>query len=134
MAKEEVWTAEKVEKILVLAQDVISLNTPIRSGDDDDETDLSYYVEDPAPNPEELLLHAGRKEELIAFMNKYLRPREVRVLLLRYGFETERPMSLQEVGDVFGVTRERVRQIEFKALRKLRYACIRNEITTAEDF
>ena len=131
MAK-EVWTAEKVEKILVIAQDTASLNDLIHSPDDD-ASEIGDFIEDPAPNPAELLIQTGRKEMLIGMMSKYLKPREMEILLMRFGFQTEYPMTLQECGDYFGITRERTRQIEARALRRLRYALMKNNIYCTED-
>lgn len=117
MAK--VWTAEEVEKILVIAQDVVSLNQKI-STSEDDEIELGAFIEDPAPGPEELAIKNDKREMLIMYLDKYLTPREKIVLEYRYGLVTGDPMTLEGVGKVINLTRERVRQLEARALRKLR--------------
>ena len=128
------WTAEEVERVLVIAQDVVSLNAPVMSTDGDEETELANFIEDPAPNPEEITIANCRKDELITIMTKYLPVRERDVLLMRYGFASESPMTLQEIGDYYKITRERARQIEARALRRLRLALYRRNIKSVEDF
>ena len=117
---QKVWTGKEVEKILLMAQDTISLNTPV-STEEDSDVEIGGLIEDPGPGPEELVLKEGTRSKLLEYMNKYLTPREVEILKLRFGFETSSPMTLQEIAKEFGIVRERVRQIEARALRKLRY-------------
>lgn len=128
MAK-EVWTRERVEYILAIAQDTVSLNTPVNPNDDYDETELGDFIEDVTPSPEDELLTASKRDTLYECMRRFLSPREAAILKMRYGFETEAPMTLQEIGDELQLTRERVRQLELKALRKLRLALLKREIT-----
>ena len=116
----KVWTGKEVEKVLMIAQDVLSLNTLV-TNETGEETELGELVEDiTSPSPEELILKQGAREKLVEYMNKYLTEQQRDVLLRRYGFICETPMTLQEIADEYGLCRERVRQIEQKALRRLR--------------
>jgi RNA polymerase primary sigma factor len=108
---------EKVEEILKLSQVPVSLETPI--GEED--SHLEDFIEDvSAPAPADVAISHLLKEEIQEVM-KSLTEREARVLQLRFGLEDGRSRTLEEVGREYGVTRERIRQIEAKALRKLRH-------------
>lgn len=122
----EQWTREKVERILCLAQDIVSLNTKINP--EDGEEELECFIEDEAPTPEDIVIKQQTNERLRQYMDLHLKPREAEILKLRYGFDTETPMTLEEVGRELGLTRERIRQIEHRALRKLRVVLIKNQI------
>lgn len=128
---ERKYTAKEIEQIMLLAQDVISLNTPIiNKGETQDiDMELGDAIEDPSPTPEEEAIIANRREVIASYIKKYLSPREQKVIILRFGLENGRPMTLNEVGRKYGVTRERVRQVEAKAIRKLRFQFAKNEIT-----
>jgi len=109
--------ADKVKEILKLAKMPLSLETPI--GEDGD-SDLGDFVEDQTTiSPAEAASRELLKAQLSKLLSE-LSDRERRVLLLRFGLEDDRPRTLEEVGKEFNVTRERIRQIEAKALRKLR--------------
>lgn len=123
------YTAEYVEKILLMAQDTVSLNLPVSNNDDDSDTELGDFVEDTAPSPEELLLIADRRDFIRNVMEKYLRPRDYEVLKLRFGFDTDNPMTLEAIGEKLRITRERVRQIEDHAISRLQHYFVVNKIT-----
>lgn len=123
----KVLTGKDIERILILAQDVISLSTPV-SNDPDSEAELFDYLEDPGPTPDELVIMADRKEFLLKTLQERLKPREAQIIILRFGLESDNPMTLEEVGKELGVTRERVRQLENTALRKLRCHFLKNNL------
>ncbi len=118
IAKELGITAEKVREIMKIAQDPVSLETPI--GEEED-SHLGDFVEDTeSPAPSEAASYSLLREQLCNVLHT-LTPREEQVLKLRFGLEDGRPRTLEEVGRQFKITRERIRQIEAKALRKLRH-------------
>lgn len=118
VAKEMDFTPEKVREILKIAQEPVSLETPI--GEEDD-SHLGDFIEDhDALAPSEAAAYELLKEQLEDVLDT-LTDREENVLRLRFGLDDGRTRTLEEVGKVFGVTRERIRQIEAKALRKLRH-------------
>ena len=109
---------EKVEEILKISQEPVSLETPI--GEEED-SHLGDFIEDrSAPAPSDAASFQLLKEQIQEVLDT-LTDRESRVLQLRFGLEDGRSRTLEEVGREFGVTRERIRQIEAKALRKLRH-------------
>ena len=109
---------EKVREILRVAQEPVSLETPI--GEEEDSHLGDFIPDDEAQAPVDAASMALMREQLAEVL-KTLTPREARVLSLRYGLEDGNPKTLEEVGKEFNVTRERIRQIEAKALRKLRH-------------
>ena len=109
---------DKVREIIKIAQEPVSLETPI--GEEEDSHLGDFIPDDDAPVPAEAASQTLLKEQL-ADVLKTLTPREEKVLRLRFGLEDGRPRTLEEVGKEFNVTRERIRQIEAKALRKLRH-------------
>lgn len=114
-------TVEKVNEILMSAKDIISLNSPISSGNgDDDESETGDFVGSEDMTPEEVAQQMILKEKLEEVLDT-LHPKEALVLKMRYGFLDGKQKTLEEVGQFFNVTRERIRQIETKALRKLRH-------------
>ena len=118
IAKKVGMPAEKVRKILRTSQEPISLETPIG---DDDETHLGDFIEDKSVvSPEEHVLRQSLRQQLEEIL-KTLSPREEQVLRYRFGLVDDTEYTLEQVGKMFGVTRERIRQIEAKALRKLRH-------------
>ena len=118
IAKEMDITVERVREIMKIAQEPVSLETPI--GEEED-SHLGDFIEDQdAPAPADAASFMLLKEELEEVLDT-LAPREEKVLRLRFGLDDGRARTLEEVGQNFGVTRERIRQIEAKALRKLRH-------------
>ncbi|MGN0974733.1 MAG: RNA polymerase sigma factor RpoD, partial [Gemmiger sp.] len=111
-------SVDKVREIMRVAQEPVSLETPI--GEEEDSHLGDFIPDDEAPVPAEAASQTLLKEQL-ADVLKTLTPREEKVLRLRFGLEDGRPRTLEEVGKEFNVTRERIRQIEAKALRKLRH-------------
>ncbi len=109
---------EKVREIMRVAQEPVSLETPI--GEEEDSHLGDFIPDDDAPVPAEAASQTLLKEQLSSVLST-LTPREEKVLRLRFGLEDGRPRTLEEVGHEFEVTRERIRQIEAKALRKLRH-------------
>ena len=118
IAKEMGIPEQRVVEIQKISQDPVSLETPI--GEEED-SHLGDFIEDEqAPAPTEVVASNLLKEQLIKVLDT-LTPREEKVLRLRYGLDDGKPRTLEEVGKEFNVTRERIRQIEAKALRKLRH-------------
>ncbi len=109
---------DKVREIMRVAQEPVSLETPI--GEEEDSHLGDFIPDDEAPAPADAASHTLLKEQLGEVLAT-LTPREAKVLRLRFGLEDGRPRTLEEVGKEFDVTRERIRQIEAKALRKLRH-------------
>lgn len=107
----------KVREIMKVSQEPTSLETPV--GDEED-SHLGDFISDPGPTPYDVTSRQLLKEHMEEVLAT-LSDREKRVLILRFGLEDGRPRTLEEVGAQFGVTRERIRQIEAKALRKLRH-------------
>lgn len=109
---------EKVEEVMRVSQDPISLETPV--GEEDDSHLGDFIPDDEAYEPADAAAYALLREQLAGVL-KTLTPREEKVLCLRYGLTDGKMHTLEEVGEEFNVTRERIRQIEAKALRKLRH-------------
>lgn len=118
VAKEMGMTVEKVREIMKIAQEPVSLETPI--GEEEDSHLGDFIPDDDAPAPAESAAFTMLKEQLFEVLDT-LTPREEKVLRLRFGLDDGRARTLEEVGKEFSVTRERIRQIEAKALRKLRH-------------
>lgn len=118
IAEELEMPVEKVMEIQKIAQDPVSLETPI--GEEDDSHLGDFIQDEESPAPHDSAAYTLLKEQLEEVMNT-LTPREAKVLKLRFGLEDGKARTLEEVGREFEVTRERIRQIEAKALRKLRH-------------
>ncbi len=118
IAAEMNMPVDRVRDILKIAQEPVSLETPI--GEEEDSHLGDFIPDDDAPEPAEAASFMLLKEQLVEVL-KTLTPREEKVLRLRFGIEDGRTRTLEEVGKEFNVTRERIRQIEAKALRKLRH-------------
>ena len=109
---------DRVCEIQKIAQDPVSLETPI--GEEEDSHLGDFIEDDKATTPSDSVAFTMLKEQLLSVLDT-LTPREEKVLRLRYGIDDGKPRTLEEVGKEFNVTRERIRQIEAKALRKLRH-------------
>ena len=118
IAQEMELSVEKVMEIQKIAQDPVSLETPI--GEEDDSHLGDFIQDEDSPAPHDAASYTLLREQLEEVMNT-LTPREAKVLKLRFGLEDGKARTLEEVGREFDVTRERIRQIEAKALRKLRH-------------
>ena len=118
IAKEMNMPVDKVREILKIAQEPVSLETPI--GEEEDSHLGDFIPDEDASEPSEAASFTLLKEQLVEVLST-LTPREEKVLKLRFGIEDGRSRTLEEVGKEFNVTRERIRQIEAKALRKLRH-------------
>ena len=118
IAKDLNVSPEKIREIIKVAQDPISLETPV--GEEED-SHIGDFIEDQdSPAPADAASYALLREQLCEVLHT-LTPREEHVLKLRFGLEDGRARTLEEVGQKFNITRERIRQIEAKALRKLRH-------------
>jgi RNA polymerase primary sigma factor len=118
ISEEMALPVEKVREILKIAQEPVSLETPI--GEEEDSHLGDFIPDEDASEPAEAATFTLLREQLSEVL-KTLTPREEKVLRLRFGIEDGRSRTLEEVGREFKVTRERIRQIEAKALRKLRH-------------
>jgi RNA polymerase primary sigma factor len=118
IAKEMQMSVEKVREIMKLSQDPVSLNTPI--GEEEDSHIGDFIADEYIPAPSDAAAFTLLKEQLVGVL-RTLTDREAKVLRLRFGLDDGRARTLEEVGREFNVTRERIRQIEAKALRKLRH-------------
>ena len=118
IAAEMDMPVDKVREILKIAQEPVSLETPI--GEEEDSHLGDFIPDEGASEPSEAASFTLLQEQLVDVLST-LTPREEKVLKLRFGIEDGRPRTLEEVGKEFNVTRERIRQIEAKALRKLRH-------------
>ena len=117
IAKEMNVSEEKVREIMKISQDTVSLDTPV--GEEEDSSLATFMQDENAISPQESAAQVMLKEQLLEVLST-LTPREQKVIMLRYGVEDGHPRTLEDVGKEFNVTRERIRQIEAKALKKLR--------------
>ncbi len=118
VAKELNMPIDKVGEIMKIAQEPVSLETPI--GEEEDSSLQDFIQDNETPAPQDAATFRLLKEQLVDVLGT-LTPREEKVLRLRFGLDNGRARTLEEVGKEFNVTRERIRQIEAKALRKLRH-------------
>ena len=118
VAKEMNMNPDRVREIMKIAQDPISLETPV--GEEEDSHIGDFIEDDASPAPADAASYTLLREQLCEVLHT-LTPREEQVLKLRFGLEDGRTRTLEEVGQQFNITRERIRQIEAKALRKLRH-------------
>ena len=125
IAKEMGISVEKVREIQKIAQEPVSLETPI--GEEEDSHLGDFIPDEEVPAPADAAAYTMLKEQIREVLGT-LTEREKKVLILRYGLEDKRPRTLEEVGKEFNVTRERIRQIEAKALRKLKHSSRRKKL------
>jgi RNA polymerase primary sigma factor len=118
VAEEMDLTEDKVRDIMKISQEPVSLETPI--GEEEDSHLVDFIPDEEVPSPADAAARVMLKEQLAEVIDT-LNDREKKVLILRFGLHDGRPRTLEEVGKEFDVTRERIRQIEAKALRKLRH-------------
>ncbi len=118
LAKKMNTSVDKIREIYKISQDPVSLETPI--GEEDDSHLGDFIKDERSLSPEEYATNEMLKDEISQVLET-LTEREEKVVRLRFGLEDGKPRTLEEVGQMFGVTRERIRQIEAKALRKLRH-------------
>lgn len=116
IAKECNLPAEDVKEILSYAREISSLDAPVTAGEG---TTFGDFLESPNPGPEAELIEKSLTESIDSILNR-LPERERNVIIMRYGLHNNEPMSLKEVGELYGVTKERIRQIEKKVLATLR--------------
>lgn len=130
MPKETKWTPEYIRYI----QQIINMSNPVSlstnvSNEESSPTELGELIEDEySPSPDDIVIEQDRKNLVHKYINKYLGEREREIIKLRFGFDDDTPRSLEEIGERFNLSRERVRQIEAKALRKLRTRFAQNKI------
>jgi RNA polymerase primary sigma factor len=121
----------KVRRVLKAAMEPISLETPVG---EEDGTHVRDFIEDrTAASPESAMVMADLRKRTFEML-RTLSPREDKILGMRYGLEDGMEMTLEEIGTAFGVTRERIRQIEAKALRKLRHPSRSKKLRSLLDF
>lgn len=135
MAKNTTWTEEDIIKLLQIKQmmEVASLNFVIENPEGEG-TELGEFLEDPSPGPQQILEAKDSKRRLLDYVYA-LPPREAMVIILRYGLDDGNVKTLDEVGKRFGITRERVRQVEAKAIKKLKHLIIEKaHCRTINDF
>ncbi|MBP3338219.1 MAG: sigma-70 family RNA polymerase sigma factor, partial [Lachnospiraceae bacterium] len=125
IAKKMDMPVDRVREIMRIAQEPVSLETPI--GEEDDSHLGDFIQDEHTKTPSESAMMVMLKEQIIEVLGS-LTDREQKVIILRYGLDDGRQRTLEEVGEIFGVTRERIRQIEAKALRKLRQKSRREKL------
>jgi len=127
--------ADYVMYLQMLSQDCISLNSPVgdKQGEDYGESELQDFLASDAPTAEEVAIRNSRYDAMMSILN-ILSPREQQIIKMRFGFDDYEASTLEQIGEHFGVTRERVRQVEAKAIRKLKSILKRKGINKEGDF
>lgn len=132
----KIKVVENVEKYIeylqILAQGDVSLNTPVSNSEFEDDRELGDTIESPAPSPEEEMLRSSDRQILLEAIDSLDDARQSIVIKYRYGFIDGVPRTLDEIGKRFGVTRERIRQVEARALRSLKKKLLQRGITGDE--
>ena len=122
------WTPEKIRSLLAMKDtfnNIVSLDATVGDGN----TDYAYWIPDDGPGPVELAYIAEGNKILRDCLIKYLTPREADIIRLRYGLDTNVPLTLEQIGKKYNVTRERIRQIEQIAMNKLKRGFRRDKIS-----
>lgn len=128
------FTVEDVEYILkIMALEPVSLDAQVNKTDDADDTFLGDFIADNGPSPFDLAANNEKHEVLMQYISK-LSPREQVVICKRFGLDDDTVHSLEEVGQMYGLTRERIRQVEQKGIRKLKAMFHKHGITSIDDF
>jgi len=109
---------ELVKDLLAISREMVSLDSPMTNGDKDSQSTFGDFVEDDSPSPEDRLLESSLKEDINVVLGS-LSEKERDVIELRFGLNGRTPMSLKEIGELYNLTKERIRQIEKKALERL---------------
>ena len=117
----KVYTTKEIEQIMIMNQDVLSLNQEVVIDSvDDGGGELLDFMVDQGPGPEELCVRDAQDKKLRDCVKNFLTPKEERVISLRFGLYGDKPMTLEEIGKTMGLTRERIRQIEVKGMKRLK--------------
>ena len=131
LAEEMGVSEDKVKEMMELVKEPVSLETPI--GEEEDSYLKDFLEDERSEGPDEHILYDSLKEQIEEVLNE-LTPREQEVVRLRFGFEDNRPHTLAEIGKNYGISRERVRQIENKALNRLKHPVRRKSLEDYKDF
>lgn len=132
MPKKEL-SAEYIRYLQEIQRDAMSLNDVILTETNEDNDELLKMIADDSPTPQEVYDKEHQAKMLREYMRKYLTPREEQVLKMRSGMDVDHVMTLEEIGVELGLTRERIRQIEVKATKRLRSIFAHHNIKSLED-
>ncbi len=116
-----------VKDLLTISSDMVSLDSPVRKKDSDSDSTYGDFVEDSEKGPEDQVMNESMKENVRSLLS-VLNDKERRIIELRYGFDGSKPLSLKDIGTQYNLTKERIRQIEKRALEKLKVAAEQKEI------
>lgn len=119
IAKEAGLEPELVNELLNISRETVSFDTPIMNGSDASSSKLGDFIEDEGFGPEELAMQKCLKEDINAVLDT-LPEKERQIIILRFGLNNSAPMSLKEIGEIYNLTKERIRQIEKRALERLK--------------
>lgn len=128
------WTADDVLEVQRIMEMTNPTSLSKHVGDEEGEAEIGDFIVDDGPSPHEIVEEHDRNKFLLEAIHACLRPREEKVIIELYGLETGERKTLQEVGKMFNVTRERIRQVEAKAIRRLKwYLLTKKKIKGWED-
>ena len=116
-----------VKDLLTISSDMVSLDSPVRKKDSDSDSTYGDFVEDSEKGPEDQVMNESMKENVRSLLSVW-NDKERRIIELRYGFDGSKPLSLKDIGTQYNLTKERIRQIEKRALEKLKVAAEQKEI------